>query len=387
MRKICFITGTRAEYGLLRPIMALVRDSGDCVLQIIATNMHLLAEYGETYREIEADGFTIDAKVPMTAESDSAEAVVASMATEMAGMNEAIARLRPDIAVILGDRYEMLVAATVCLMHRVPVAHIHGGEISEGAYDDSIRHAITKLSALHFTSTEDYRRRVVQMGEQPERVLCVGAPGVENVATMALLSRDELAAGLGLSLSRPFLLVTYHPETLARRTAEEAIADFLSALDAAAADYDLIFTLPNSDEGHGAIAAAIRAYCEANPRRAVAFKALGARRYLSLMRLAAAVVGNSSSGILEAPSAGVPTLNIGDRQKGRVRAASVVDVAADSASIAAGLRKVLSDDFREAARTVSNPYAKAGTAKAIADALRTADLAALRTKPFYDLPR
>lgn len=381
-RKICFITGTRAEYGLLSRLMRLVADSPACQLQIVATNMHLLPEYGETYREIEADGFTIDEKVAMRKPSDSAGGIVASMAQEMAGMNDAIGRLRPDLAVILGDRYEMLVAATVCLIRRIPIAHLYGGEITEGAFDDAIRHSITKMSALHFTATEDYRRRVIQMGEQPDRVFNVGSLGVENMKSVPFMTKEELEQSLGISLSEPFMLATYHPVTLGQRSAADEITDFLQALDRFP-DINVIFTMPNSDQGGEGIKHEIEKYCKLRPERCHCYASLGMRRYLSLMQLAEAVVGNSSSGLIEVPSAGIPTLNIGDRQKGRARGETVVDCASDEASIIQGLRRVLSPEMKAKARSRCNPYAKDGTAQRIFNAISSIPLESLQQKHFY----
>lgn len=364
--------------------MRLVADSPDCRLQVIATNMHLLPEYGLTYREIERDGFTIDCKVWMHKPTDDAAGVVDSMSSEMQGINEAFASLQPDLVVILGDRYEMLVAATVAMMLRIPIAHIHGGEITQGAVDDSIRHSITKMASLHFASTEAYRHRIIQLGEDPERVFCVGSPGVENIKEIPLLSRGELERELGLDLSTPPLLCTYHPVTLGHRTADELIADFLSALDCFP-EQPVIFTYPNSDQGGDSIARAIKQYCALHPGRCHGFESVGLRRYLSLMHYAAAVAGNSSSGIIESPSAGIPTLNIGDRQKGRAHAVSVVDCADDTASIVNGLRKVLSPEFRAMAAACDNPYDKPGTALAIFDIISTYPLDRLSQKTFYDI--
>lgn len=385
MRKICFVTGSRAEYGLQSHLMRLVADHPGCQLQVIATNMHLLEEYGLTCREIERDGFTIDCKVRMDKPADDAGGVVASMAQEMEGMNRAFAALRPDITVMLGDRYEMLVAAIVAMMHRIPIAHIHGGEITQGAVDDSIRHSITKMASLHFAATEAYRKRIIQLGEDPSHVYNVGSLGVENIKRIPMMSRAELEADLGISLDTPPLLCTYHPVTLGRRTAADEIRDFLAALDEFPC-VPVIFTYPNSDQGGDTIRAALEKYCAARPGRCHGYESLGLRRYLSLMRHAAAVAGNSSSGIIEAPSAHIPTLNIGDRQKGRDHAASVIDCASDTASVTAGLHTVLSDECRALAATVSNPYDKPGTAAAICDIISGCDLSSLSQKTFHDLP-
>lgn len=385
MRKICFVTGTRAEYGLMCRLMRLVADDADLQLQVVATNMHLLPEYGETYREIEKDGFVIDAKVPMRKPSDDASGVVASMAEEMAGMSQAFASLRPDMIVLLGDRYEILVAAEVALIHRIPVAHIHGGEVTEGAYDDAIRHAVTKMSALHFTSCEAYRRRVIQMGEQPERVFNVGSLGVENVKQVPLMSKSEIEQSIGFSLDGDTVVATYHPVTLGGDPAHD-IHEFLAALSA----FDglrVVFTMPNSDTGRDVIAQAITAYVDNHRSTARAFASLGLRRYLSVVRYAKAAVGNSSSGIIEVPSFGIPTLNIGDRQKGRIASESVVNCGTSKDEIIAGLRRCLSPQMQLTAKTAVNPYDKAGTAATILYTLKHADLDALRTKHFYDLPQ
>ena len=384
MRKICVVTGTRAEYGLLSRLMRLIDESEDCRLQVIATNMHLLPEYGNTYKEIEKDGFRIDAKVPMRKPTDDSYGVITSMAEEMSGMNDVFRELCPDMVVMLGDRYEMLVVATVAMLQRIPIAHIHGGEISEGAVDDSIRHAITKMSSLHFTSTEEYQKRVIQLGEQPERVFYVGAIGVENIKKVRLMSKSELEESLGFKIETDTILVTYHPVTLGNRTSADEIADFLDALHEMS-HVRVIFTMPNSDHGGDAIKDAINKFSESHSDRCKSFTSLGMRRYLSVMRYVAAVVGNSSSGLIEVPSAHIPTLNIGDRQKGRARGASVVDVASDKASIVAGLQEVLSPDFRTFCKTTTNPYEKEGTAESIFIVISTYPLEDLIRKSFCNL--
>lgn len=384
MRKICVVTGTRAEYGLLSRLMRLIDESSDCKLQVIATNMHLLPEYGNTYQEIEQDGFHIDAKVLMRKSSDDAYGVVASMAEEMSGMNEAFRHLLPDMVIILGDRYEMMVAATVSMLQRIPIVHLHGGEISEGAVDDSIRHSITKMSSLHFTSTEEYRKRVIQLGEHPERVFYVGAIGVENLKRVPLLDKTSLETSLGFTFDENTIMVTYHPVTLGTRTPEDEICEFLHALDAFP-ELKVLFTMPNSDQGGEVIRQAIATYCNTNNGRCHCFSSLGMKRYLSVLQYVVAVVGNSSSGLLEVPSVHIPTLNIGDRQKGRIRGASVCDCASDTAAIIEGLRTVLSKDFREQAHKATNPYEKDNTAQNIFDVIATYPLDKLQQKSFYNL--
>lgn len=383
MRKICFVTGTRAEYGLLSRLMRLVKEDNDLRLQVIATNMHLMPEYGETYKEIEKDGFTIDKKVYMHKPSDDAHGIILSMAEEMQGMNDALSELKPDILVLLGDRYEILVAAQVALIHRVPIAHIHGGEVTEGAFDDAIRHSVTKMSSLHFTSCEEYRHRVIQMGEHPSRVFDVGSLGVENIKAVPLMTKDELEASLDFKIDTQTILVTYHPVTLGGDPAKD-IREFLDALDQFK-DLKVIFTMPNSDTGRDAIALAVENYVEKHSNSAKAYTSLGLRRYLSTLQFVKAAVGNSSSGIIEVPSFGIPTLNIGDRQKGRLASKSVVNCGTSKDEVIAGLKLCLSEEMQKAAKTYENPYAKPYTANLIYQELKNVELAGLNLKTFYDL--
>ena len=383
MRKICFVTGTRAEYGLLSRLMRLVKEDKDLRLQVIATNMHLMPEYGETYKEIEKDGFTIDKKVYMHKPSDDAHGIISSMAEEMQGMNDALSELKPDILVLLGDRYEILVAAQVALIHRIPIAHIHGGEVTEGAFDDAIRHSVTKMSSLHFTSCEEYRHRVIQMGEQPSRVFDVGSLGVENIKAVPLMTKDELEASLDFKIDTQTILVTYHPVTLGGDPAKD-IREFLDALDQFK-DLKVIFTMPNSDTGRDAIALAVENYVEKHSNSAKAYTSLGLKRYLSTLQFVKAAVGNSSSGIIEVPSFGIPTLNIGDRQKGRLASKSVVNCCTSKDEVIAGLKLCLSEEMQKAAKTYENPYAKPDTANLIYQELKNVELAGLNLKTFYDL--
>lgn len=383
MRKICFVTGTRAEYGLLSRLMRLVIEDKGLQLQVIATNMHLMPEYGETYKEIEKDGFTIDKKVYMLKPSDDAHGIILSMAEEMQGMNDALSELKPDILVLLGDRYEILVAAQVALIHRVPIAHIHGGEVTEGAFDDAIRHSVTKMSSLHFTSCEEYRHRVIQMGEQPSRVFDVGSLGVENIKAVPLMTKDELEASLDFKIDTQTILVTYHPVTLGGDPAKD-IREFLDALDRFK-DLKVIFTMPNSDTGRDAIALAVENYVKNHSNRAKAYTSLGLKRYLSTLQFVKAAVGNSSSGIIEVPSFGIPTLNIGDRQKGRLASKSVVNCGTSKNEVIAGLKLCLSEEMQKAAKTYENPYAKPDTANLIYQELKYVELAGLNLKTFYDL--
>lgn len=384
MRKICVITGTRAEYGLLSRLMRMIKEDSDLELQIIATNMHLQPEYGNTYKEIEADGFEIDCKVPMPKHTDDDLGIVKSMGEELKGLADAFERLQSDLIVILGDRYEMLMAASAALMFRIPVAHIHGGEITEGAFDDAIRHSITKMSHLHFASTEEYRQRIVQLGESPDRVFYVGAIGVDNIRKVQLMTKDEVEASLGFAIDKNTVLATYHPVTLADSNVEDDIDAFLSALKEFP-NLKVIFTMPNSDTGSNLIAERINRYVAEYSERTIAFKSLGMKRYLSAIPHVAAVIGNSSSGIVEVPSFGVPTLNIGDRQKGRVSCESVVDCAGDKDSIVEGLKKVLSSEMALVAKCAKNSYDKPDTAKSIFEIIRNYPLDGLIQKKFYDL--
>lgn len=386
MRKICVVTGTRAEYGLLSRLMRMIKDSLETKLQVIATNMHLSPKYGNTYKEIEKDGFSIDNKVPIIDENGRNDSLstVLEMSRGLKGYAEAYQELKPDMVLILGDRYEMLAAATAALIMRIPIAHISGGAISEGAFDDAIRHSITKMSQLHFTETADYRRRVIQLGEQPDRVFHVGALGVENIKKLPLMSKDDIEKEIGFKIDKKTILVTYHPVTLGNHTSEQDITEFMTALNRRP-DIRVIFTMPNSDTGGQAIVDAINDFVLNYSERSVAYKSLGVLRYLSVMKEVGAVVGNSSSGLVEVPSFGIPTLNIGDRQKGRLAAESVFNCETDSASILAGLNRVLSPDFSKIASSAHNPYDKEGTAQAIYDVISKFPLDSLNQKHFYDI--
>ncbi len=383
MRKICIVTGSRAEYGLLSGLMRAIQNDSDLELQIIATNMHLSPEFGLTYREIEADGFTINKKVIMLLSSDTANATAKSVGLGFIGFADAYEDLNPDIVVVLGDRYEIISAVSTALFYKIPVAHLHGGEITEGAYDDCIRHAITKMSHLHFTSTEAYRKRVIQLGENPNRVFNVGAPGIENIKKIPLMSKAELESTLdGFTIGSKSLLVTYHPVTLEHSTAEEQIINLLAALDEFP-EYKLIFTLPNSDTDGRIIIQLINDYVAKNKERAVAYPSLGLKRYLSALQYVTAAVGNSSSGIIEVPSFGIPTLNIGDRQKGRMAAESVVHCGTEKQQILDGLHTILSSEFQTV--TIKNPYEGSNTTQDILHILKTYPLEGLIQKTFYNL--
>lgn len=383
MRKICVITGSRAEYGLLSGLMYAIKNDPELELQVIATNMHLSPEFGLTYKCIEEDGFTIDKKVQMLISSDTANATAKSVGLGFMGFADAYEDLNPDLIVVLGDRYEIISAVSTALFYKIPVAHLHGGEISEGAYDDCIRHAVTKMSHLHFTSTEAYRQRVIQLGEDPQRVFNVGAPGIENIKKVPLMSKSELEATLdGFKLGDKTLLVTYHPVTLENSTAAEQTQNLLAALDEMS-DSKVIFTLPNSDTDGRIIIQLIQEYASRNKDRVVAFQSLGLRRYLSALQYVKAVVGNSSSGIIEVPSFGIPTLNIGDRQKGRIAADSVFHCGTSKSEILNGLRKVLSPGF--VSGKVENPYEGANTVEDILKVIKNYPLEGVIQKRFYNM--
>jgi UDP-N-acetylglucosamine 2-epimerase (non-hydrolysing) len=381
-RKVCVVTGSRAEYGLLYWLMRDVADDPALQLQVVATGMHLSPEFGLTYRQIEADGFTIDAKVEMLLSADSPVAVSKALGLGVIGFADALPRLQPDIMVVLGDRFEILAAVQAAMIARIPVAHVHGGETSEGAFDEGIRHAITKMAQLHFVAAEPYRKRVVQLGESPARVFNVGAPGLDHLARTPLLSRDDLASSLSFPLGRPLFLVTYHPATLGRQSPMEAFGHLLDALRGFP-DASMVFTYPNADTGGRALIASIDAFVAQSAGRATAFASLGQQRYLSLMREADVIIGNSSSGLTEAPALCRATVNIGDRQKGRLKASSVIDVEERCEDIVAGIRHALSQGFRDSLPATRSLYGRGDASASIVACLKAA-LPSLQ-KPFFDI--
>ncbi|QXH48302.1 UDP-N-acetylglucosamine 2-epimerase (hydrolyzing) [Pseudomonas xanthosomatis] len=381
-RKVAVFTATRAEYGLLYWLMKDIQASQALQLQVLVSGMHLSPEFGETWKDIVADGFAIDAKVEMLLSSDTAVGVAKSMGLGALGFADALERLAPDMLVVLGDRFEALAVVQVAAVMRIPVAHLHGGEITEGAYDDAFRHAISKLSYLHFVAAEPYRQRVIQMGEAPQRVFNVGAFGLDHLLRTPRLSLQALSESLGFTLDRPFLLATYHPETAVESDATAVFSAMLAAFDAFAG-YQVILTYPNADNGGRAIIPLLEAYAAANPRRVLAIPSLGFRRYLSAVALASAVVGNSSSGIIEVPAFGVPSVNIGARQQGRLAADSVVHCQAEAVSIREALAKALSPDFAEQCRHVVNPYGQGRAAASTVQVLEQLD--AVTPKSFHDL--
>ena len=355
MKKVCIITGSRAEYGLLKPLIKKLKDSKSLELQIIATCTHLSPEFGLTYQEIENDGFKINEKIEILLSSDTSIGISKSMGLAMISFCEAFDRLKPNIIIILGDRYEIFAAASAATVARIPIAHIHGGETTEGAFDESFRHSITKISYLHFTSTEEHRKRVIQLGEDPQRVFNVGAIGIENIKTIDLLEKDKLQETLGYQFGEKTILVTFHPTTLENNTAENQFKNLLDAIE----EFEtikVIFTKSNADIGGKIINNMIDEYVKRNNQKSVAYTSLGSVKYLSVMKYCDVVVGNSSSGIIEAPAFMIPTINIGDRQKGRVQAKSVINCEPIKNDIITSLNKAFSEEFKKALKDTKNPY-------------------------------
>ncbi len=383
LRKIAVITGTRAEYGLLRGLLDEIKSDDALCLRLIVTGMHLSPEFGSTYRLIEQDGYQIDAKVEMLLSSDTASGIARSVGLGVLGFTDAFEKLKPDVIVVLGDRFEILSAVQAALFLTIPVAHIHGGELSLGALDDAIRHSITKMSHLHFTAAESYRSRVIQLGEQPDRVFNVGALGLERIKKTRLLSKEELEKRLDFRLSAPAFLFTYHPETVSLNKAQDDIQQILSALDLFP-NAKIIMTKANADEAGRYINQQLQQYADQYPNRIKLFTSMGDLNYLSAMNLVDVVIGNSSSGIIEAPFFQVATVNIGGRQDGRLRAASIIDCQANVISITHAVHKALSSDFKNIVKSTVSPYDCDDTAKRIKNYLKKTDAAALIKKVFYD---
>jgi len=381
-RKIAFVTGTRAEYGLLYWTMKEVQAQG-ATLQLIATGAHLSKAHGYTISQIEADGFTIDVKVDMQLAGDSRVEITQAMGRAVSGMASALTQLKPDIVVLLGDRYEILAAASAAAMLNIPIAHIHGGEITEGAIDEAMRHAISKLSYWHFASAAPYAKRLIQMGEDPSRVFTVGAPGIDNIARLELLDRPALEKELGLALTSPLLLVTYHPETMSRMPVDAQCAALTRALDAFP-NATLIMSGSNADAGGLAVNAALETFAKAKPQRLWRIS-YGSRNYLSLMKEANVVIGNSSSGVIETPALGRATVNIGDRQKGRLRAPSVIDCPCDTQAIIQAIKHALASEFHASLETSSLFGVPGKVAPAIAKHLLSVFVPVSPIKPFHDL--
>lgn len=370
MKKICVVTGSRAEYGLLKPLIKRIHDDTEIELQLIVTGMHLSPEFGLTYKEIEEDGFSITDKNEMLLSSDTPNGITKSVGLGTIGFADIFTRNTPDIIVLLGDRYETFAAAAAAMIHRIPIAHIHGGELTEGAIDDAIRHSITKMSTLHFTTTDEYRKRVIQLGEQPENVYNVGALGVENIRNQRLLSKEELEESINYKLDKPYVVITYHPVTLEKNSAESQFQNLLNVINKIGG-YKMIFTKANSDTERSVINQLIDEYVNKNKENAVAFTSLGMIRYLSSLQYCEMVIGNSSSGLLEAPSFHIPTVNIGNRQKGRVRAESVIDCGNSEKEIQDAIKKAEKMKADGICKDVLNPYEGENTSEKIYEIIKT----------------
>jgi GDP/UDP-N,N'-diacetylbacillosamine 2-epimerase (hydrolysing) len=382
-RKICVVTGTRAEYGLLRWVIDGIKSSEVLDLQLIATGMHLSPEFGLTVKEIQADGLRIDRKVEMLLSSDTAVGITKSMGIAMISLADALQELRPDLMLVLGDRYEIFAAATSAMIARIPIAHLHGGEATEGLFDESIRHSVTKMAHLHFVAAAEYRERVIQLGEQPENVFQVGGLGIDNILRLDLLAREELEDELNLKLAARSLLITYHPVTLEENTSSDQMLELLAALEELD-NISLIFTMPNADTDSRALTRQINDFCYQHPN-AHAYTSLGQLRYLSCMKHVDGVIGNSSSGLTEAPSFQKGTVNIGDRQRGRLRAKSVIDCDTSRESIRKAIARLLSPAFQAGLANVENPYGKGGASETIVGILEKKSFHNLLKKSFFDL--
>jgi len=383
-RKICVITGTRSEYGLLYWLLKEIQDSNDSELQIIVTGSHLLPEFGETYLDIERDGFFINKKVDMLLASDSSIGIGKSMGLTMIGFSDAYAEIKPDIIVVLGDRFEIFSAISAATVARIPIVHLSGGETTEGAFDESFRHSITKMAHLHFVSTNEYKSRVIQLGEDPERVFNVGSFGIENINKLKLLSRADVEKSINFKLGKINFLVTYHPVTLEDLTSERHVLNLLSVLDTIQ-DAHIIFTQANTDTGGKLINRIIGNYVKSNPSTSVFFKTLGQLRYLSVMQYVDGVVGNSSSGLVEAPSFNIGTINIGDRQQGRVKSESIIDCGPSRDEIQKSFDLLLSEKFKRSISNMKNPYEQGNPSKKIYKIIKSFPLNGILKKKFYDI--
>lgn len=386
MRKICVVTGTRAEYGLLYHLIKSIDTDKDLHLQLIVTGSHLEKEFGYTVDEITKD-FNIDITIPLDLNDDSTLGIAKSMALAQVGFVEAYEILQPDIIILLGDRFEIFCAASSALISKIPVAHLHGGELTQGAYDDAFRHAITKMSHLHFTATKEYQNRVIQMGENPDMVFCVGGLGIENIKKLSLLSKEDFEQSLGRKLQKKNILVTYHPETLSSDLSQEQFQEILRALDTLENTL-IIFTKANSDSDGKIINSMIDTYVKNNKEKSICFYSLGQVRYLSALQYVDCVVGNSSSGILEVPSFKIGTINIGDRQKGRIQAKSIINCSCKKEDIIHAFNIISSQEFKKQLSTIINPYEQKGNViDNIISVIKTINFKNMLKKDFYDLRR
>ena len=382
-RRVCVFTGTRAEYGLLRWVMHDIQASKYLDLQLVVSGTHLEEQYGNTYQEIEDHGFVVDASVEIDLTDDSPTGVLRSMALCMEKVGQEIERLAPDVLVVLGDRYEAFAAVSAAMLMRIPIGHVHGGEATEGLIDEAIRHSITKMSHIHFVAAESFRDRVVQLGEHPDTVHVVGGLGVDSISRLDLLDRDDLQETIGLRFGERNLLVTFHPVTLESESDSRQVEELLAALREFP-DIHLILTMPNSDPGGHLICDALRRFVSGRSN-SVFHASLGQRRYLSCLGLVDGVVGNSSSGLLEAPSMKTGTIDIGDRQRGRLRAESVINCEPRKGAIVDSIQKLYSPAFKEVVRDSQSPYGVPGASGRIVEILRSVDLEGILKKEFYRL--
>lgn len=385
-KNICIITGTRAEYGLLYPLIKKISEDDRLNSQLVVTGMHLSPEFGLTYKQIEEDGYKIDEKVEILLSSDTSIGISKSMGLAMISFSEVFDRLKPDMVVVLGDRYEIFSAVSVASISRIPVCHLHGGETTEGAFDENLRHSITKMSYLHFTSTEEYRKRVIQLGESADRVFNVGAIGIENIKKMNLLSKEELEESINFKLDKKYAIVTFHPVTLENNTAKDQFKELLLALYNIK-DLKVIFTKANSDTDGRIINKMIDEFVLNDKERFIAFTSMGSLRYLSAIKYSDIVIGNSSSGIVEVPSFNKPTINIGDRQKGRIQAKSIINCKPVRNDIEKAIERALSDEFLENIKDVKNPYGDGNVSDKVIEKIKyflENDKINLKKK-FYDL--
>jgi GDP/UDP-N,N'-diacetylbacillosamine 2-epimerase (hydrolysing) len=383
MRKICVITGTRAEYGLLYWLMREVDADKDLELQIIATGMHLSPEFGNTYQQIEKDGFVIDKKVDMLLSSSSEIGISKSIGLGMIGFSDVLNDLQPDLIVILGDRFEIFSAASTAMIAKIPVVHIHGGEATEGLIDEPIRHSITKMSHLHFAATDEYKNRIIQLGEQPDKVFNVGGLGIDNINKLKLLSKADFEKSIGFKLGEKNILVTFHPVTLEKSTAKMQFQVLLNSISELI-NTKVIFTKANADTGGRIINSMIDDYVD-NHKNTIAFASMGQLNYLSALQFVDTVIGNSSSGLLEAPSFKIGTINIGDRQRGRIKANSVISCLPKKRDIDKAFNQLYSENFKNIIRNVENPYGKGGASKEIVRIIKDINLNGILKKPFYDI--
>lgn len=386
MRKICVITGTRAEYGLLYWVMKSIEQDKELQLQLIVTGMHLSTEFGLTYKQIEKDGFQIDKKIEILLSSDSPIGISKSMGLAMISFSEAFEELQPDLVLVLGDRFEIFSAVSSAMISRIPTAHCHGGEATEGLIDESIRHSITKMSHIHFCSTEDYKRRIIQLGEAPKSVYNVGALGIENINKLKLLTRENFEDSISFKLDKKYsFLVTFHPVTLEKSTAGEQIDQLLEAIDNID-NCNIIFTKSNSDTDGRIINKRIDEYVKNNPDKSVCFTSLGQLRYLSALKYVDCVIGNSSSGLIEVPSFRTATINIGDRQRGRIFGDSVISCGSNTEDIEKAIKKSISSNFKENVLSVAkNPYGEGNSSDVIVEVLKKTELKGILKKQFHDL--